>query len=53
MPVSEAVKMLPPEILDNCAFTVPEATMAKCELIRDLGEDVAKYEAVWRRVAAD
>lgn len=34
------------------AFTIPPETMAKCEMIRDLGNDIRKYEVVWKAALA-
>lgn len=50
MPVPAAVAMLDEEILDNRAFSVPDAILAKCEMIRDLGEANAEYEEIWEQV---
>lgn len=35
------------------AFNVPPGTLAKCEVVKDLGEDNAKYEKVWKTVMGD
>ncbi|MCC8179960.1 MAG: spermidine/putrescine ABC transporter substrate-binding protein [Planctomycetes bacterium] len=52
MPNPTAVEMLDEELKGNPAFNVKEEDMAKCEVIRDLGEDNAKYARVWDRVKA-
>ncbi|MDR1744389.1 MAG: spermidine/putrescine ABC transporter substrate-binding protein [Planctomycetota bacterium] len=53
MPNPEAVKLLDPELRDNPAFNVGRDVMDKCEVIRDLGPDNAKYARVWDAVKAD
>lgn len=50
MPVPEALSLLDEEVRESHFFAVPEATMAKSEVIRDLGDHTSKYEAVWRTV---
>ena len=50
MPVPEALELLSDEIKHNPAFAVPEKTLAKCEVIRNLGENIAIYEKVWEMV---
>ncbi len=52
MPNPEAVKMLDQELLENPAFNVQPETLAKCEIIRDLGADNAKYIKVWDMIRA-
>ncbi len=52
MPNPEAVDMLPLEMKANPAFNVPEDIMAKCEVVRDLGEKNALYARVWDKVKA-
>ena len=52
MPNPAAVEMLPDELRNNPAFNVPPDIVAKCEVIRDLGADNAKYVAAWDRVKA-
>ncbi len=53
MPNPEAVKLLDPALRDNPAFNVSREVMDKCEVIRDLGPDNAKYAKVWDAVKAD
>ncbi len=53
MPNPAAVEQLDQEFRDNHAFNVPESVMSKCEVIRDLGADNAKYVKVWDMVKAE
>ena len=53
MPNPAAVDMLDDELRNNHAFNVEEEMLEKCEVIRDLGADNAKYVKVWDRVKAD
>ncbi len=53
MPNPKAVSMLGDDIRTNRAFNVDESVMQKCEVIRDLGEENAKYAKVWDRVKAE
>lgn len=53
MPNPAAVAMLDEELRENRAFNVEEEVMEKCEVIRDLGADNAKYVRIWDRVKAD
>ena len=53
MPNPEAVGLLDSELRDNHAFSVDEEVMERCEVIRDLGEDNAKYVKVWDMIKAD
>lgn len=53
MPNPKAVEMLDPTLRDNHAFSVDDDIMEKCEVIRDLGEDNAKYVRIWDKVKAD
>jgi spermidine/putrescine transport system substrate-binding protein len=41
-----------PEFLKNPAVTIPAELQAKCEVIEDLGPDLAKYTKVWDQVKA-
>ena len=50
MPVPEAVALLDAELRANPAFAVSEETLAKSEVIMDLGADTARYEEVWARI---
>ena len=50
MPVTGALELVPEKLLSNQAFSVPAATLAKCEVIRDLGDDTAKYEELWEAI---
>lgn len=52
MPNPKAVAMLPEELRESSAFALDDATLAKCEVIRDLGADNAKYIQVWEQVKA-
>lgn len=52
MPNPAAVELLGDDLRNNPAFNVPEEAIAKSEVIRDLGEDNAKYIRVWDRVKA-
>jgi len=38
------------EILGNPAIFIPQQLLEKCELIRDLGEDNAKYTRIWDEI---
>jgi spermidine/putrescine transport system substrate-binding protein len=53
MPNPAAVEMLDDELRENLAFNVAEEDVAKCEVIRDLGPDNAKYVKIWDMVKAD
>lgn len=50
MPNPDAIRLLPDELRDTPTFKVPEDVLEKCEVIRDLGADNAKYIDVWNRV---
>ena len=52
MPNPKAVDMLSEELRDNPAFNVPDDTVEKCEVIRDLGADNERYIKVWDAVKA-
>jgi spermidine/putrescine transport system substrate-binding protein len=51
-PNKPALAKVSPEFLKNPAFTIPEELQAKCEVIEDLGPDLAKYTLVWDQVKA-
>jgi spermidine/putrescine transport system substrate-binding protein len=51
-PNKPALAKVSPEFLKNPAFTIPEELQAKCEVIEDLGPDLAKYTQVWDQVKA-
>lgn len=51
-PNQPALKKVSPEFLQNPAITIPAELMAKCEVIEDLGPDLAKYSKVWDQVKA-
>lgn len=51
-PNKPALAKVSPEFLNNPAFTIPEELQAKCEVIEDLGPDLAKYTKVWDQVKA-
>ncbi|MCD8141337.1 MAG: spermidine/putrescine ABC transporter substrate-binding protein [Planctomycetaceae bacterium] len=53
MPNPKAVAELDPELRENNAFNVDDSVLEKCEVIRDLGEDNAKYIRIWDLVKAD
>ncbi|MFN0078522.1 MAG: spermidine/putrescine ABC transporter substrate-binding protein [Prosthecobacter sp.] len=47
-----ALKKVSPEFLQNPAIQIPDDVKAKCEVIEDLGADLAKYTKVWDAVKA-
>ncbi len=47
-----ALEKVSPEFLKNPAITIPAELMAKCEVIEDLGPDLAKYSKIWDQVKA-
>lgn len=51
-PNKPALERVSPEFLKNPAFTIPEELQTKCEVIEDLGPDLAKYTQVWDQVKA-
>jgi len=51
-PNLEAMKLLPAEFRSNPVVFPPPAVWAKCEVIRDLGDDNAKYSKAWDAVKA-
>ena len=52
MPNTEGQKMVSPAFLKNPAIAIPADLMAKCEVIEDLGDDLAKYTKVWDEIKA-
>lgn len=51
-PNKPAKAMLSADFLANPAITLPAEIAAKCEVIQDLGADLAKYTKVWDAVKA-
>jgi spermidine/putrescine transport system substrate-binding protein len=51
-PNSAAYAMLPVGFLEDPAVKLAPDVQAKCEVIRDLGEDNAKYTAIWDQIKA-
>lgn len=51
-PNKPAKAKLSPDFLANPAITLPDDIAAKCEVIQDLGPDLAKYSKVWDAVKA-
>ncbi|MCB1279781.1 spermidine/putrescine ABC transporter substrate-binding protein [Prosthecobacter sp.] len=51
-PNKPALAKVSAEFLKNPAVTIPEELQAKCEVIEDLGPDLAKYTKVWDAVKA-
>ena len=51
-PNKPALEKVSPEFLKNPAITIPADLQAKCEVIEDLGPDLAKYSKVWDEVKA-
>lgn len=51
-PNKPALEKVSAEFLKNPAITIPEELQAKCEVIEDLGPDLAKYTKVWDQVKA-
>ena len=51
-PNKPALEKVSPEFLPNPAITIPADLQAKCEVIEDLGPDLAKYSKVWDEVKA-
>ena len=52
MPNGEAMNLVSEDLRDNPAFRVDDEVLGKCEVIRDLGADNAKYIAIWDRIKA-
>jgi len=51
-PNKPALAHVSAEFLKNPAITIPPELQAKCEIIEDLGPDLAKYSKVWDQVKA-
>jgi|APTNR8051073442_1049403.scaffolds.fasta_scaffold00973_13 spermidine/putrescine transport system substrate-binding protein len=51
-PNTEALKRVSADFLENPAVTVPEEIKARCEVIDDLGPDLAKWTKVWDEIKA-
>ena len=51
-PNKPALAKVSAEFLKNPAITIPAELQAKCEVIEDLGPDLAKYTKVWDQVKA-
>lgn len=51
-PNPAALKLVEPDFLKNPAVSLDPSIRTKCELIEDLGEDLAKYTKVWDEVKA-
>jgi spermidine/putrescine transport system substrate-binding protein len=51
-PNTGAYARLPASFMDNPAVKLDPAVQAKCEVIRDLGPDNAKYTKVWDEIKA-
>ncbi len=51
-PNKPALEKVSAEFLKNPAVTIPADIQAKCEVIEDLGTDLAKYTKVWDQVKA-
>lgn len=51
-PNKPALEKVSKEFLQNPAITIPADLQAKCEVIEDLGPDLAKYTKVWDEVKA-
>lgn len=51
-PNKPALERVSAEFLKNPAVTMPAELQAKCEVIEDLGLDLAKYTKVWDQVKA-
>jgi len=52
MPNAAALKKVSAEFLKNPAVAIPDSLKAKCEVIEDVGDDLAKYTKVWDEVKA-
>jgi spermidine/putrescine transport system substrate-binding protein len=52
MPNTAAVKKVSPDFLSNPAVAIPADLKARCEVIDDVGDDLAKYTKVWDEVKA-
>lgn len=51
-PNKPALEKVSADFLKNPAITIPAELQAKCEVIEDLGPDLAKYTKVWDEVKA-
>jgi spermidine/putrescine transport system substrate-binding protein len=51
-PNTGAYAKLPASFIDNPAVKLDPAVQAKCEVIRDLGSDNAKYAKIWDQIKA-
>lgn len=51
-PNKPALEKVSADFLKNPAITIPADLQAKCEVIEDLGPDLAKYTKVWDQVKA-
>ncbi len=51
-PNKPALSKVSAEFLKNPAITIPDELQAKCEVIEDVGPDLAKYTKVWDQVKA-
>jgi spermidine/putrescine transport system substrate-binding protein len=51
-PNKPAKAKLSADFLENPAISLPESIASKCEVIQDLGPDLAKYSKVWDAVKA-
>ncbi len=51
-PNVEALKKVSEDFLKNPAINVPQDILAKCEVIEELGADLAKYTKVWDEIKA-
>ena len=51
-PNAAAYTLLPTEFMNNPAVRLSPEVRAKCEVIRDLGADNAKYTKVWDEIKA-
>lgn len=51
-PNRPALEKVSAEFLKNPAITIPAELQARCEIIEDLGADLAKYTKVWDEVKA-
>jgi spermidine/putrescine transport system substrate-binding protein len=51
-PNTGAYAKLPASFMDNPAVKLDPAVQAKCEVIRDLGSDNAKYAKIWDQIKA-
>ncbi len=53
MPIPEALASLDESVSGSPSFTVSKEMLARCHIIRDLGEDNAIYAREWARVKAE